>query len=90
MSRASGAPDVRLQFGEEQPHEFYLHSNKNTSSTSHFPSRESMARIMDVGIFRDTLAPSLALHTSLSVIAWGAGRYTNRVEAKDWLCSIVL
>lgn len=41
--------------------------------------------LFDVGILRDTLAPSLGLHSGLAIIAWGAARYTNRVEAKDWL-----
>ena len=42
-------------------------------------------QLTDVGIFKDTLAPSLALHGSFSVAAWAIGRYTDRVEAKDWL-----
>lgn len=41
--------------------------------------------LFDVGILRDTLAPSLGLHSGLAIVAWGAARYTNRVEAKDWL-----
>ncbi|KAI0128990.1 hypothetical protein BJ170DRAFT_356224 [Xylariales sp. AK1849] len=39
----------------------------------------------DVGIFKDTILPSLSLHSSLALIAYGVGRATNSVEAKDWL-----
>lgn len=38
-----------------------------------------------VGIFRDTLLPSLGLHSGLSAIAYVAARSTNRTEVKDWL-----
>ncbi|KAI0148614.1 DUF1295-domain-containing protein [Xylariaceae sp. FL1272] len=41
--------------------------------------------LLDVGIFKDTILPSLALHAPLAVIAYGVGRATNSVEAKDWL-----
>ncbi|KAK3934050.1 hypothetical protein QBC46DRAFT_429355 [Diplogelasinospora grovesii] len=43
------------------------------------------ASLFDVGIFRDTLLPSVALHSSLSAVAYAVGRYTDRVETKDWL-----
>lgn len=39
----------------------------------------------DLGIFKSTLLPSIQLHSGLAVIAYGFGRYTNRLEAKDWL-----
>jgi steroid 5-alpha reductase family enzyme len=38
-----------------------------------------------VGILKDTLIPSLTLHSGLAVVAYGAARYTQRLEAKDWL-----
>lgn len=41
--------------------------------------------LFDIGILRDTLLPSLTLHTGLSLVAYGAGRFTNRLESKDWL-----
>ncbi|KAI8631777.1 DUF1295-domain-containing protein [Xylariaceae sp. FL1651] len=41
--------------------------------------------LFDVGIFKDTILPSLQLHAPLAVIAYGIGRITNRVEVKDWL-----
>lgn len=48
--------------------------------------------VFDLGIFKDTIAPSLALHSGLSVIAWGLGRTYNYVEAKDvaWGSGMVL
>jgi steroid 5-alpha reductase family enzyme len=52
--------------------------------THSIPHYHSLS-LFDVGILRDTLAPSLGLHSGLAIIAWGAARYTNRVEAKDWL-----
>ena len=54
------------------------------SSTPHTPQTLE-ASLFDVGIFRDTLLPSSALHSSLALAAYAAGRATNRVEAKDWL-----
>ncbi|CCC12645.1 hypothetical protein SMACR_05606 [Sordaria macrospora] len=41
--------------------------------------------LFDIGILRDTLLPSLTLHSGLALVAYGAGRYTNRLETKDWL-----
>jgi len=41
--------------------------------------------LLDVGIFKDTILPSLQLHAPLAVVAYGIGRATNSVEAKDWL-----
>ncbi|KAK3338913.1 hypothetical protein B0H65DRAFT_432331 [Neurospora tetraspora] len=41
--------------------------------------------LFDIGIFRDTLLPSLTLHSGLALIAYGAGRLTDRLETKDWL-----
>ncbi|KAI1260265.1 DUF1295-domain-containing protein [Xylariaceae sp. FL1019] len=41
--------------------------------------------LLDVGIFKDTIFPSLSVHAPLAVIAYGIGRATNSVEAKDWL-----
>ena len=49
------------------------------------PLFELRGGIVDVGILRDTLLPSLALHSGLSLIAYGLGRSQDRVEAKDWL-----
>jgi len=39
----------------------------------------------DLGISKSTLLPSLQLHSSLAVVAYLAGRVTDRVEVKDWL-----
>ncbi|KAI3325499.1 DUF1295-domain-containing protein [Xylariaceae sp. AK1471] len=44
--------------------------------------------LLDVGIFKDTILPSLQLHAPLAVVAYGIGRATNSVEAKDWLWPI--
>ncbi|KAK3688823.1 hypothetical protein B0T22DRAFT_535912 [Podospora appendiculata] len=41
--------------------------------------------LFDVGILKDTLLPSLALHTGLATAAYAAGRLSNRLDTKDWL-----
>ncbi|KAK3323193.1 hypothetical protein B0T19DRAFT_462521 [Cercophora scortea] len=41
--------------------------------------------LFDIGILKDTLLPSLALHTGLATVAYTAGRLTNRLDTKDWL-----
>lgn len=41
--------------------------------------------LLDIGILRDTILPSLQLHVPLALAAYGIGRATNSVEAKDWL-----
>lgn len=38
-----------------------------------------------VGILKDTLLPSLGLHSGLAVVAYTASRVANRVDGKDWL-----
>ncbi|KAF2107947.1 hypothetical protein BDV96DRAFT_653163 [Lophiotrema nucula] len=89
----SRPPDVQVQIADREPNNFYLGSNNNTGpprgasniDTTHSKLHVSTASLFDVGIFKDTLGPSLGLHSGLAVIAWGAARYTGRVEAKDWL-----
>lgn len=39
-----------------------------------------------VGILKDTLLPSLGLHSGLAITAYAASRVANRVDGKDWLC----
>jgi hypothetical protein len=92
-------PDVRVQVAEQKPHDFYLQpgsgrhqssgSTRSTRTTyvdrTHSKTHVHNASLFDVGILKDTLVPSLALHSGLAVIAYGAARYTNRLEAKDWL-----
>ncbi|KAF1992960.1 hypothetical protein P154DRAFT_625756 [Amniculicola lignicola CBS 123094] len=85
-------PDVQFQFADREPHSFYLpHGETNntaprvTGIDSTHSKTHVAASLFDVGIFKDTLAPSLGLHSGLAIIAWGAARYTGRVEAKDWL-----
>ena len=94
-------PDVRFQVAEEKPHGLYLQpssggsrsaTNRSATPTSsayvdttHSKTHVHNASLFDVGILKDTLVPSLTLHSGLALIAYGAARYTNRVEAKDWL-----
>jgi steroid 5-alpha reductase family enzyme len=95
-------PDVRVQVGEQKPHNLYLQpssggssrsaTNRSTASaptayvdTTHSKTHVHNASLFDVGILKDTLIPSLSLHSGLAILAYGAARYTNRVEAKDWL-----
>lgn len=40
---------------------------------------------MDVGIFKDTIYPSLALHGTVAAVAYGVGRITDSVETKDMI-----
>lgn len=86
---ASRPPDVQMQFVDREPNNFYLPSS-NKSAVPHVDTAHSIphvqnASLFDVGILKDTLAPSLGLHSGLAIIAWGAANYTGRVEAKDWL-----
>jgi steroid 5-alpha reductase family enzyme len=91
----SSPPDIRVQVADRQPHEFYLdslHSNGSGSSGANatyidrtHSKTHVNASLFDVGIVKDTLIPSITLHSGLAAIAYGAARYTNRVEAKDWL-----
>ncbi|KAI1760408.1 DUF1295-domain-containing protein [Hypoxylon sp. FL1150] len=38
-----------------------------------------------LGLIQHAILPSFGFHSGLSVIAYGIGRYTNKVETKDWL-----
>ncbi|KAI0850635.1 DUF1295-domain-containing protein [Daldinia vernicosa] len=38
-----------------------------------------------LGLLQHAVLPSFGFHSGLSLIAYGLGRYTDRVEAKDWL-----
>lgn len=87
-------PDVQIQIADREPNNFYLPSSNRTpaspppagyADTTHSKTHVQSASLFDVGILKDTLAPSLGLHSGLAIIAWGAARYTGRVEAKDWL-----
>lgn len=87
-------PDIRVQVADRQPAEFYLPSSHPSGSSganttyidrTHSKTHVSTNSLFDVGIFKDTLVPSFTLHSGLAVIAYGAARYTQRVEAKDWL-----
>lgn len=89
---------MRVQVADHKPHEFYLQpgssgsgigvTQTNYSGTvdrTHSKTHVHSVSLFDVGILKDTLIPSLTLHTGLAAVAYGAARYTNRVEAKDWL-----
>jgi steroid 5-alpha reductase family enzyme len=88
-------PDVRIQVADQRPHDFYLPSGAPSSGSSagnytyidktHSKTHVHSASLFDIGILKDTLVPSLTLHSGLAVIAYGASRYTQRLEAKDWL-----
>lgn len=89
----SDPPDIRVQVADRQPAEFYLSSHQGSSGNNattyvdrtHSKTHVNSPSLFDVGIFKDTLIPSLTLHSGLAVIAYGAARYTQRLEAKDWL-----
>lgn len=91
-NQPTSIPDARIQVGEERPHDIYLNKThpiaQNAYSyvdTTHSKNHIHTASLFDVGILKDTLAPSLTLHSGLAVIAYGISRYTQRVEIKDWL-----
>lgn len=91
-NQPTSTPDARIQFGEERPHDIYLNKTHPTAEraysyvdTTHSKTHVHTASLFDVGILKDTLAPSLTLHSGLAVIAYGISRYTQRVEVKDWL-----
>jgi steroid 5-alpha reductase family enzyme len=84
--------DAHLHIADREPNKFYLPSSNKTQvppvgyvDQTHSKTHVQSASLFDVGILKDTLAPSLGLHSGLAVIAWAAARYTGRVEAKDWL-----
>lgn len=91
-------PDVRVQVAEQKPHDFYLQPGSGGQAPgpsraaptmyvdkTHSKTHVHNASLFDIGILKDTLVPSLTLHSGLAVVAYAAARYTNRVEAKDWL-----
>ena len=51
----------------------------------HYPWQKTL---YDVGIFKDCIYPSLALHGGLSVIAYGLGRVNNNLQTKDYLWAL--
>lgn len=53
--------------------------------SQHYPWQKSL---VDVGIFKDCIYPSLTLHGGLAVIAYGLGRVNNTVQTKDLLWGI--
>jgi steroid 5-alpha reductase family enzyme len=79
---------ARYQFGTGPPSTAHV----ETPTLPHQPFPSYATSLFDVGIFKDTLAPSFALNSSLAIIAWGIGRSTNRVDAKDiiWPAAPVL
>jgi len=85
---------------DKQPRDLYLQPSSAAGSsstatrasttyidTTHSQKHVHSVSLFDVGILKDTLIPSLTLHTGLAALAYGAGRYTQRVDAKDWLWS---
>ena len=93
-SAPKNPPDISIQVADREPNNFYLSSNANYTGpppgtdqidTAHSITHVNSYSLFDKGILKDTLIPSLTLHSGLAVIAWGAARYTDRVEAKDWL-----
>jgi steroid 5-alpha reductase family enzyme len=69
LAQSTNSPQFPSSFSESLPHH----------------NRPWHRELFDVGIFRDTILPSLSLHGSLAIIAYGIGRATDSVEAKDWL-----
>jgi hypothetical protein len=86
-------PDIQVHIADRESNNFYLPSSDKSAApylsptgyvdATHSKNHGQSASLSDVGILKDTLAPSLGLHSRLAIIAWGAARYTGRVEAKD-------
>lgn len=90
--QGSGTPDVEFQVADRQPKQYYLNTGAGSNTTTLPPPAAPgfaphVSSPFDVGIFKDTLLPSLGLHSSFAVIAYGVARATNRVEVKDFLCA---
>jgi len=62
----------------ENTHLFNLPANGSTT----FQNRVHPGT---VGLLESTILPSFGIQSGLSLIAYGIGRYTDRVDAKDWL-----
>lgn len=91
-SNPQSPPDVQVTLGNNRPDNVYLSSNNtgpppglSNVDTTHSKIHVHDPSLFDVGILKDTLIPSFGLHSGLAIVAWGAARYTNRMEAKDWL-----
>ncbi|KAI1375728.1 DUF1295-domain-containing protein [Hypoxylon crocopeplum] len=67
--------------GAEQDR-YGTHFKPGSSSNVTFGSTTST-----LGLLQHAVLPSFGFHGGLSVIAYGIGRYTDRIEAKDWLWS---
>ncbi|KAK4183077.1 hypothetical protein QBC35DRAFT_508785 [Podospora australis] len=65
-----------------EPEAIHPHLGANKSGCPSFRSSVRTS-LLDVGILKSTLLPSLALHSGLAGIAYTAGRLTDRIEAKD-------
>lgn len=67
-------------------HELTLESAPEPSTiVERYPWQKTL---YDVGIFKDCIYPSLALHGGLSVVAYGLGRLNNNVQTKDYLWGV--
>ncbi|KAI2472715.1 DUF1295-domain-containing protein [Annulohypoxylon bovei var. microspora] len=53
--------------------------------TSHPANVRFVGTTSTLGLLQHAILPSFGFHGGLSVIAYGVGRYTDKVEAKDWL-----
>jgi hypothetical protein len=90
--KSTGTPDVEVQVADRAPKQYYLNTGAGSTNTTTLPPPAApgfaphVSSPFDVGIFKDTLLPSLGLHSGFAVIAYGLARATNRVEVKDYLC----
>ena len=90
--KSTGTPDVEVQVADRAPKQYYLNTGAGNTNTTTLPPPAApgfaphVSSPFDVGIFKDTLLPSLGLHSGFAVIAYGLARATNRVEVKDYLC----
>ncbi|KXX79081.1 Lamin-B receptor [Madurella mycetomatis] len=59
------------------------------ASTLNRPSHWMSSSPLDIGILKSTLLPSLSLNSSLAVVAYTAGRLTDRAETKNLLWPVL-
>ncbi|KAF2718356.1 hypothetical protein K431DRAFT_322505 [Polychaeton citri CBS 116435] len=78
-------PTIQVQVADRAPHQFQYQPGQGLGPSPDYGAQYRLRQLFDVGIFKDTIAPTFAINAGLATIAWGIGRATNRVEAKDWL-----
>lgn len=72
-------------WGGSSPLATHEHAPNGTGNhnLNHSPTTASLASLIDVGLLKSALLPSLSLNASLALAAYAAARATDRLEIKD-------